>query len=126
MAPALDPHRRFAMKIEMSALSTPELLQIIAAAAAELQIRSAAAETKIDRREVPERKVIVVNEPSKSDQATALKIVSLLKRNGFVLSAERDQYREIVRDFPDWVKYQRIPSDVGGSVARRWLRLNGN
>jgi len=114
------------MKIEMSALSTPELLQIIAAAAAELQTRSAAAETKIERQKAPEREVIVVNEPSKSDQAIALKIVSLLKRNGFVLSAERDQYREIVRDFPDWVKYQRIPSDVGGSVARRWLRLNGN
>lgn len=114
------------MKIEMSALSTPELLQIIAAAAAELQTRSAAAETKIERRDAPERTVTVVNEPSKSDQAIALKIVSLLKRNGFVLSAERDQYREIVRDFPDWVKHQRIPSDVGGSVARRWLRLNGN
>lgn len=114
------------MKVDIVQLSTTELLQLAAAAVAELQARSSAGTVALERWEAAEPKVIVVNEPSRSDQSLALKIVSLLKRNGFVLADERDQYRAIVGKFPEWAKSQKIPPDVGGSVARRWLRLHGS
>lgn len=114
------------MKFDMAQLNTTELLQLAAAAVAELQARSAAGAVLIERREAEEQKVIVLNEPSRDDQSVALKIVSLLKRNGFVLSVERDKYREISVKFPEWIKSEKLPSDVGGSVARKWLRLHGS
>lgn len=114
------------MKVDMARLNTTELLQLAAAAVAELQARSTDGSVLIERREAEERKIVVVNEPSRADQSVAIKIVSLLKRNGFVLAIERDLYREISIKFPEWIKSEKLPSDVGGSVARKWLRLHGS
>jgi len=113
------------MKIDVASLETPELLLLIAAASGELQKRVIAGTVAIERRPAAEPAVIVVNEPSKTDQAVAMRILSLLHKNGYVLADERREYKQIIASYPEWAREKRLPEDVAGSAYRRWSRLHG-
>ena len=113
------------MKIDVTTLETPELLQLIATASSELQKRVIAGTAVIERR-TAEPVVIVVNEPCKSDQELAKRILCLRRKNGFVLADERREYKRIVGGYPDWKKSNNMPDDVSGSAYDRWGRLHGS
>lgn len=114
------------MKIDVTTLETPELLQLIAAASSELQKRVAAGAAVIERRPAAEPAVIVINEPCKSDKDLVQRILTLRRQKGFVLSGERREYKSIVAKYPDWAKSKRLPDDVSGSAYNKWGRLHGS
>lgn len=112
------------MKIDVAALETPELLQLISAASKELEQRVTAGTAVIERKPAAEPYVIVIKEPSRSDKELAKRILALRRKNGFVLADERRDYKRIISAYPDWAQQQRMPDDVSGSSYNRWGRLH--
>ena len=95
--------------------SDAELLQLIAAATAELQRRQQPEVVRVKHQPV----VVTVHEPDDDDKDFALRIKSVMLSGGYVKASERARIAQIAEKFPVWVTRQRLPTVSGTGDWRK-------
>lgn len=106
------------MKLDLKALPDAKLAELIVAAMAEWQRRLPTTETQTVTASA--RTVVVLHEPNAEDQDFCLGIIQQLREGKFAYASERARYKEIAKQFPDWISSKRWPDDVGGGTGKRW------
>lgn len=94
-------------KIDLTAISTPDLLAMMREIAAELEARLSEPQ-HLGIRAV--RPVVAVRMPQESDADFVLMVAKKLKSGAYVKAGERQRVAEIAREHGEWVKRQGCPT----------------
>lgn len=93
--------------INLTAISTPELLAIMRSIAAELEARLAEPnQVRIQA----ERPVVAMRVPPEDDADFVLMIARQIQSGGYVRASDRRRVAEIAQEFGPWVQKQGCPT----------------
>lgn len=96
-----------AAKIDLTVISTPDLLALMREIAAELETRLA--EPKQVRIQ-EERPVVAMRMPAHDDADFVLMMAQKLRNGDYIRAAERQRVAEIAQEFGPWVQRQGCPT----------------
>lgn len=96
-----------AAKIDLTDISTPDLLKLMRQIAAEIEVRLA--EPKQVRIQA-ERPVVAMRMPPEDDADFALMIAQKLTNGDYIRAAERQKIAELAQEFGPWIQRQGLPT----------------
>jgi hypothetical protein len=104
-------------EINLTEMSSAQLSELIAKAAAELAQRCSNRPAKIWKTEPPP--ALVAAAPGANDQNFVRVILTAVKAGRIVKANDKDSYAEIAKKFPDWFAHKKYPPGLRrGNEAR--------
>lgn len=94
-------------KLDLTAISTPDLLGLMKNIAAELESRLA--EPKQVRIQ-EERPVVAMRMPPEDDADFVLMIAQKLRSGAYIKAGERQRVAELAKEFGPWIHRQNLPT----------------
>lgn len=104
------------MKIDLTQMSTPNLLKLLRNVSREIEARIS---QPIEQRIAQEQPVSVIREPSEADKQHCLHIAQLLRHGGYIKADDRRRVAAIAQEFGPWVEKQGLPTDGGTGSWRK-------
>ena len=108
------------MKIDLTALTAPQLAVLIVEAGALLAERLGGGATAIASVSMPPKpRAPELDAPADDDKDFVLYVKSLVQRGQYIKADERTRVAEIALNHPAWVRRQGLPADGGTGSWRK-------
>lgn len=105
------------IEINLTEMTSTQLSELIAKAAAELAQRCATRPVKIWKSEPPP--ALIASAPGADDQNFVRVILTAVKAGRVVKASDKDSYAEIAKKFPAWFAHKKYPPGLrSGNEAR--------
>lgn len=102
--------------MNLSALSSLQLAELIREASAELAARLAAPEIQRVR---DEPRLVVLREPPEEDKVFVLKLKTFVSSGGYATAADRNRIADLATSYGPWIARQGLPTERGTGPWRK-------
>lgn len=109
------------MAVDLTTMSTGDLVALVHAAAAELARRTKVAPI-VEVMQQPENIPADVVAPSAEERTFIKSCLDIGASGGYILASDKTQYAEIASRFPGWFRAKRYPTTIRGRAIEDWSR----